>query len=133
MPDPQTTNLDLYIPVRGADVGIWDVPANANMSQLDTVLGGLTSIALTNINVVLSSAQYNCGFINLTGILTGNVGWQGGGAFRGTLYNCTLTGNLATGAYGTGYGGGACESILHNCTITANQSRASALSDSSMR
>lgn len=73
MPDPQTTNLDLYIPVRNADVGVWDVPANANMSQLDTVLGGSTTIALTNVNVTLSPAQYNSAFINLTGNLTGNI------------------------------------------------------------
>ncbi len=73
MPDPQTSNLDLYQPTRGSDVGTWDTPLNANATQLDTVLGGVTSIALTNINVTLSAAQYNCGFINLTGGLTGNV------------------------------------------------------------
>jgi hypothetical protein len=38
----------------------------------------------------------------------------GGGAYSGTLNNCTLSGNSAL------YGGGACASILNNCTVSGN-------------
>jgi hypothetical protein len=38
----------------------------------------------------------------------------GGGAYGGTLNNCTLTGNSASG------GGGASDSTLNNCTMTGN-------------
>jgi hypothetical protein len=41
---------------------------------------------------------------------------DGGGAFGGTLNNCTLTGNSAF------YGGGADECILNNCTLARNRS-----------
>ncbi|HXJ57957.1 MAG TPA: choice-of-anchor Q domain-containing protein [Verrucomicrobiae bacterium] len=42
-------------------------------------------------------------------------GGEGGGAYGGTLDNCTLTGNLA------GDGGGAAGCTLNNCTLTNNQ------------
>lgn len=103
MPDPTTSNLDLVIPVRGADVGTWDVPVNFNMSQLDTVLGGVTSIALTNVNVALSAAQYNCGFINLTGVLTGNVVLTFPTKGRSYIINNATTGAFTiTGTTGAG-------------------------------
>ena len=50
---------------------------------------------------------YNCTF-------TGNSALVGGGLCEGTLYNCTLTGNSAS------YGGGACNGTLYNCTLTGN-------------
>jgi PKD repeat protein len=40
----------------------------------------------------------------------------GGGAYSSTLNNCTLTGNSADG----GYGGGAYSCTLSNCTLTGN-------------
>jgi PKD repeat protein len=49
-------------------------------------------------------------------VLCGNSTYHGGGAFGCTLYNCTLTGNSATG----GYGGGAYNCTLYNCTLTGN-------------
>jgi hypothetical protein len=50
-------------------------------------------------------------------VMTGNLAWSGdgGGAYGGTLNNCTLTGNSASW-----YGGGAIESRLNNCTLTGN-------------
>jgi hypothetical protein len=69
-------------------------------------------------------------------VLAGNSAQDGGGAYGGTLNNCTLTDNWAHytggGAYGatlnnctlTGnsslVGGGACNGTLNNCTVTAN-------------
>jgi hypothetical protein len=40
--------------------------------------------------------------------------WDGGGAYGGTLNNCTLTSNHGV------YGGGSCGSTLNNCTLTGN-------------
>ena len=73
-------------------------------------------------------------------ILVGNSAvHHGGGAFSGTLNNCTLTGNKAnagggtcsntlngctiSGNYSSGdHGGGARASVLNNCTLTGNSS-----------
>src|SRR6266403_2873864 len=49
--------------------------------------------------------------------ISGNVASSnnfGGGAYGGTLNNCTLTGNSAA------YGGGACNGMLNNCIIWGN-------------
>ncbi|MGA2663311.1 MAG: hypothetical protein ABSH34_38035, partial [Verrucomicrobiota bacterium] len=59
---------------------------------------------------------YNC-------TLTGNGAGQGGGVFGSTLYNCTLTGNGAwVGSFqlGDSCGGGAYGSTLYNCTLSGN-------------
>jgi hypothetical protein len=48
--------------------------------------------------------------------LTGNAASEGGGASGGTLDNCSLTSNSAT----DGVGGGAYGSTLSNCTLTGN-------------
>jgi len=48
-------------------------------------------------------------------VLIANSAWEGGGgAYGGTLVNCTLTGNRAY------YGGGACDATLNNCLLTDN-------------
>jgi parallel beta-helix repeat protein len=49
--------------------------------------------------------------------ISGNVASSnnfGGGAYGGTLNNCTLTGNTAA------YGGGVCNGILNNCILSGN-------------
>jgi hypothetical protein len=72
----------------------------------------------------------NCLFLN------NSAAFDGGGALRGTLYNCTLTSNTAWDGGATGesvlhyctltgnkaglYGGGAFGGVLHNCTVTGN-------------
>ena len=48
-------------------------------------------------------------------VLAGNIAAAvGGGAFRGTLFNCLLTNNFAS------QGGGACSNVLFNCTLMKN-------------
>jgi len=49
-------------------------------------------------------------------VMTGNFAWSGdgGGAYGGTLNNCTLTGNSA------GWGGGAYGCLLNNCIVYYN-------------
>ncbi len=51
----------------------------------------------------------NCRLIN------NNSGWDGAGAYSGTLSNCLFSGNKAVNG-----GGGAASSVLFNCTLTAN-------------
>lgn len=73
MVDPVTSNKGLAIPLRGSNVGVWDTPMDGNFSILDNSLGGTATVALTNANVILSSAQYQCVFVNFTGALSANV------------------------------------------------------------
>lgn len=70
---PTTTNLGLERPLNGTFVGTWDQPVNSNWDILDSVSGGVATVAITNINVTLSPAQYNCNFIVFNGTQTGNV------------------------------------------------------------
>lgn len=108
MADPTTTNRGFAVPTRGSDVGTWDTPLNTNFGALDNNLGGVSTIALTNAPVTLTSAQYQCGTIRLTGALTASVtitfpavsGWwlvdnQTTGAFV-ALLTCGSGRNIAT-------------------------------------
>jgi hypothetical protein len=50
-------------------------------------------------------------------VIAGNISWRsGGGAYSGSLINCTLAANRAAG------GGGAANGILNNCTLNNNTS-----------
>lgn len=73
MTDPTTPNLGLAIPLRGADLGVWDVPANGNFNILDSALGGSSSMVVTNTNFTLSTSQAQSVFLIFTGTQTGNV------------------------------------------------------------
>jgi hypothetical protein len=56
-------------------------------------------------------------------IMVANSAVYGGGAYRGTLYNCVLTSNSISGTvYG---GGGSYQSSLYNCTLTGNSANSS--------
>lgn len=83
MADPQTTNLLLYLPTRGSDVGTWDLPENANDSATDSLFANVAIISLTNANVTLTTPpntgaawsgpyQAQSGILKFTGTLTGN-------------------------------------------------------------
>jgi len=55
-------------------------------------------------------------------VITGNAaGSHGGGVCRGTVLNCTLSGNTVTTPY-VAYGGGASQSILRDCMLVGNTS-----------
>jgi len=49
-------------------------------------------------------------------ILRANIAQMGGGAYQGTLIDCTLTGN-----YGVFNGGGAAHAVLSNCDVSGNE------------
>src|SRR6185436_12170591 len=68
-----TPNIQLEEPARGDYVGTWDTPVNANMTLIDLVVGGATTIALNNSPVVLASAQFQCKTITFNSTLTGSV------------------------------------------------------------
>lgn len=68
-----TANKGLEQPARGSNVGVWDTPMNANAGIIDNSFGGVATVALTNSNVILSSAQYQCVFLNFTGTITANI------------------------------------------------------------
>ncbi len=73
MVDPTTVNTSLSIPLRGADVGTWDLPANNNFAAIDSMFGGVTTIALSSQNVVLLSSQGQNAVIKFTGTILTNV------------------------------------------------------------
>jgi hypothetical protein len=52
-------------------------------------------------------------------VIVGNKARSGGGVYRGTLYNCLLANNSASGV-GWGLAGGAFYSTLYNCTVVRN-------------
>jgi hypothetical protein len=52
-------------------------------------------------------------------VLTGNSAYSGGGAFGGTLNDCTFRGNSAS----SGLGGGVYGGTLRNCTLIGNSAR----------
>lgn len=70
---PFTANLDLEQPLRGSYVGTWDTPVNSNWGKIDRALGAVVSVTLSNVPVVLSATQYQCGLITFTGTLSADV------------------------------------------------------------
>lgn len=68
-----TPNIQLEEPARGDQVGVWDTPVNSNMTLVDRILGGITTIGLNNSPVVLSAAQFQSRQITFNSTLTGSV------------------------------------------------------------
>lgn len=94
MSDPTTTNRSLYVPTRGSNVGTWDTPINANFTAIDTLFGGVTSIAVSSSNVTLSTSQCQNAVIRLTGTLSANID-----VIFPTAAAIYTVENLTTGAY----------------------------------
>ncbi|NCC52718.1 MAG: PKD domain-containing protein, partial [Spartobacteria bacterium] len=81
--------------------------------------GGAFSAGITNCLVVGNSAEQGAGVdaCRASGCrILDNIGDYGGGANAGHLYNCLLSGNIASHQ-----GGGAWESRLYNCTVVGNE------------
>lgn len=94
MADPTTTNRSLYVPTRGSNVGTWDTPINANFTAIDTLFGGVTSIAVSSSNVTLSTSQCQNAVIRLTGTLSANID-----VIFPTVAAIYTVENLTTGGY----------------------------------
>lgn len=73
MVDPTTTNLVMAQPLRGSDVGTWDTPVNNNTGIIDQAFGGVTTLAMSSGDVILTSSQAQNSIIRLTGTITTNV------------------------------------------------------------
>ena len=68
-----TPNVQMVEPARGDDVGTWDTPVNANITQLDLMVGGIATISLNNSPIVLSAAQFQAKQITFNSTLTGSI------------------------------------------------------------
>jgi len=106
--DPVSTNGDAAVRCvwigNGATLIDFTLTNGATRTSLDTVGGGVW--AESDLAVVS-----NC-------VLSGNSAhFGGGGTYRGTLDDCTLSGNISLVS---GVGGGAREAELNNCTLTGN-------------
>lgn len=79
MPDPTTTNKSLDLPANGEYPNAWDVPVNQNFTDIDTALGGLTSISVTGVaaaTVTLTRTQYLPPQITFSGTIGGDLNYQ---------------------------------------------------------
>jgi hypothetical protein len=68
-----TPNIQLEEPARGDYVGTWDTPVNANMTLLDLVVGGQTTISGAAGSVVLAAAQFQCKTITFNSTLLASI------------------------------------------------------------
>lgn len=102
-----TTNKSFAQVTVGTEAGTWGPYVNANAGLLDTMLGSVTTIALLNTPVTLSSAQYQCAFVRLTGAITANIAltFPPVGSFYTVLNDCTNSSAFVVTAQ-TSVGGG---------------------------
>ena len=86
----------------------------------------LSGFTLTNGMTLENGGGIRCDTTNVVitnCVLTVNLATnQGGGAYQGTLINCSLIGNSAGGGvtYGNPAGGGAGGSVLKHCVVSSN-------------
>lgn len=84
MSDPQSTNLGVYLQTTGSNPGAWGPVLNANDSVLDSVTSNVFVVALTNVNVTLTTPPGSgsawagpygsqSGIIRFTGVLSAAV------------------------------------------------------------
>lgn len=103
-----TTNKSLEKPATGDQVGTWGSnTVNPNMDKLDSCLGGVATIALTNSPVTLSSGQYVNTFIRFTGAITANIAitFPAVGSFYTIINDCTNSSAFYVTATTTAAGG----------------------------
>lgn len=69
-----TANRGFATPATGSLIDLWGEDAlNPNFELIDSALGAVASVALASSPVTLSAAEYACGTIRFSGILTANV------------------------------------------------------------
>ena len=112
---------------------------------VDTNVITISSVSGATQTVIDGSGSKRCVYLTAGTLLTGFTltngvtSENGGGAYQGTLLNCTLTHNSAVfggGAYGSTLsncilvansatnGGGSADSVLYNCTLFSNSTKA---------
>ena len=89
-----TPNINLEEPGRGDQVGTWDTPVTANMSVIDLVAGGVSTITLNNSDIVLSASQFKSAVLVFSSTLTGSVAVT----FASTFIKGYTGGNICTGS-----------------------------------
>lgn len=68
-----TTNLSMNEPSYNQTSPTWDSPLNNNTTILDAAFGNTTSVALTNSNVTLTTAQLQVMQVRFTGAISANI------------------------------------------------------------
>jgi hypothetical protein len=66
-------NVQLEEPARGDQVGVWDTPVNANMTLIDLIVGGVTTISGAAGSVVLASAQFQSKTLTFNSTLLASI------------------------------------------------------------
>ena len=113
-----TKNLAITIKsVNGADVTSIDGGGAARCASMQ-----IENSYVTATNTVLIGITLKNGYSQGGGSGDQLTGGAGGGAYGGTLVNCTLTGNeVYYETFGISWGAGAYESMLINCTLMNNR------------
>lgn len=84
MADPVTSNIALAIPLRGSNVGVWDLPVDGDFNSIDGFIGGVQTISASNANITLTApagsitpsggpTQAQNAVLRFTGVLTAGV------------------------------------------------------------
>ena len=86
MADPTTSNKLLAVPLRGNDVGTWDLATNGDFTALDGMFGGVTTLVLSSATSILLTVpatgsvsptagpnQSQNALLKFSGTLTGNA------------------------------------------------------------
>lgn len=99
MVDPTTANTSLAVPLRGSNVGTWDVPVNDNTTKIDSMFGGVTTLVLSGASttsVNLASSQMQSSIIRLTGTLPSNFFVVFSGIYKSWTIDNQLTNSLSS-------------------------------------
>jgi hypothetical protein len=123
-------SLSGFTLTNGATRKVLDYPMRDTESSGGGVWCESTDVVVSNCVLAGNSAYFQGGgayggtLNDCT--LRGNAACNGGGAWGGRLNNCMLSGNSVLGSYvGSGCGGGAYYNTLSNCTLTGNSASGS--------